>query len=115
MSAESMEVNLDALPERDSILATAAARLKSLQSRFPAVSQSMLSILDQAIVSGTSFVSAVIVGRMTTPDEIGLYYLVLSITLVAASVQDSAVWAPFLVYCKRRHGRELEEYSASVW
>ena len=115
MSVDSTEFGFGSEAERSSVLARLVLRLKSLETRFPSMSQSLLSILDQAIVSGTSFVSAVIIGRMTTPDEIGLYYLVLSITIVAAAVQDSAVWAPFLVYSKRRHGRELEEYSASVW
>ena len=100
---------------RSGVLVAVASRLKALEAKFPAVSQSLLSIVDQAIVSGTSFVSAVIIGRMTTVDELGLYYLVLSITLVATAIQDSAVFAPFLVYSKRRHGRELEEYTGSVW
>lgn len=115
MSAESLETCLEVDSGHRGLLWAVASRLSALEAKFPAVSQSLLSIIDQAIVSGTSFVSAVIVGRMTTPEEIGLYYLVLSVTLVAASIQDSAVWAPFMVYCKRRHGRELEEYSASVW
>ena len=67
------------------------------------------------MVSGTSFFTAAIIGRLTTPHELGLYYLVLSIVIVGSAIQDSAVSAPYLVYCKRRQGRELEEYSGSAW
>jgi O-antigen/teichoic acid export membrane protein len=115
MSAEPLETRLKSDAMRSGLLVSVASRLKALEAKFPAVSQSLLSIVDQAIVSGTSFVSAVIIGRMTTVDQLGLYYLVLSITLVATAIQDSAVFAPFLVYSMRRRGRELEEYTGSVW
>lgn len=105
----------EGVSERGSVLTAVAQRFKSLENRYPSASQSLLSIFDQAVVSGTSFLTAAIIGRLTAPDELGLYYLVLSIVIVGAAIQDSAVSAPYLVYCKRRQGRELAEYSGSVW
>jgi O-antigen/teichoic acid export membrane protein len=75
----------------------------------------MLSILDQAIVSGTSFLTAAIVGRLTSPDFLGLYYLILSIALIVSGIQEYAIAGPYIVYSKRRTGRELAEYAGSFW
>ncbi|MBI2824603.1 MAG: lipopolysaccharide biosynthesis protein [Planctomycetia bacterium] len=91
------------------------ARLRDLWERFPLASKSLLSVFDQAIVSGTSFVTAVIIGRATSPDQLGLYYLTLSIVLVALGIQEQLVAAPYTVYSKRRHGTELALYAGSAW
>src|SRR6476660_3937841 len=115
MNADVTKQGRESETERGGVLAMVALRLKSLEERYPSLSQSLLSIIDQAIVSGTSFLSAAIIGHLTTPDELGMYYLVLSIAIVGAAIQDATVSAPYLVYCKQRHGRELEEYSGSVW
>ncbi len=92
-----------------------ASRLRKLPRRFPSASMGLLSIFDQAIVSGTGFATAVIIGRMTSPDQLGLYYMTLSIVLLAVGIQDQVVAAPYLVYAKRRQGRELAQYSGSMW
>jgi O-antigen/teichoic acid export membrane protein len=115
MMVDSMEKSGDFKSQRTRIMTMPGRRLNSLESRYPALTQSCLSIVDQAIVSGTSFVSAAIIGRLTTPDELGLYYLVLSIVIIASAVQDAAVSAPLMVYFRPRKGRELEEYSGSAW
>jgi len=101
--------------QRNSALTAIGLRLVALKQRFPSASQGLLSIFDQALVSGTSFVSAAIIGRTTAPDDLGLYYLVLSIVTIVSAIQDNAISAPYLVYCRQRQGRELDEYSGSVW
>ncbi len=90
-------------------------RLRGLALRFPSASQGLLSIADQAIVSGTGFATAAIVGRMTSPDQLGLYYVTLTIVLIVIGIQDQVVAAPYLVYSKRRHGLDHAEYAGSVW
>jgi O-antigen/teichoic acid export membrane protein len=115
MNVESTEQVWECEPQRASVVAMFARRFESLERRFPRKIQSLLSILDQSIVSGTSFVTAAIIGRLTTLDQLGLYYLVLSIVLIIATIEDCVVTAPYLVYSKRRAGRELEEYTGSVW
>jgi O-antigen/teichoic acid export membrane protein len=91
------------------------ALVQAMLRRFPSASQGILSIFDQAIVSATSFFTAVIVGRMSTPDEFGLYYLMLSVVLIASGVHEQLIAAPYMVYSKRRQGQELAEYAGSVW
>ena len=96
-------------------LSAVTGRFSAMGLRFPLASQGLLSIFDQAIYSGTSFLTAVLIGRATLPEQLGLYYLVLSIILVISGVQEQIVSAPYLVYSKRRHGRDLAEYAGSNW
>jgi O-antigen/teichoic acid export membrane protein len=91
------------------------APVRALLRRFPDVSHGMLSLSDQVIVSGTSFATIVIIGRATSPHELGLYYLIASILTVAAGIQDSIVGAPYAVYSKRVDSGELANYAGSVW
>jgi len=75
----------------------------------------LLSIGDQAIVSGTSFATAIIIGRATSRDQLGLYYLTLTVVLVAITIQQSLISAPYAVFRSHRKGMDLSEYSGSVW
>lgn len=74
---------------------------------------SVCSLFDQAVVSGTSFVTAVCIGRMCSKEELGIYYLGLSIFYFVRGIQEQTVSAPYLVYCNRRRGSELATYSGS--
>ena len=96
-------------------LSAVAGRFLAMELRFPLASRGLLSIFDQAIFSGTSFFTAVLIGRATSPDQLGHYYLVLSIILVITGIQEQLVAAPYLVYSKRRQGRELAEYAGTMW
>ena len=115
MKADLIESREAAPPERPEVPAAGTSRLHALPGRLRSASTGLFSIFDQAIVSGTGFVSAAIIGRMTSPDQLGLYYIMLTIILMAIGVQDQVVAAPYLVYAKRRRGRELWEYSGSMW
>ncbi len=83
--------------------------------RRPALLKAGLSIFDQAIYSGTSFVTAVIVGRSLSTSDLGVYYLTLTIVMVLFGIQDNVVAGPFAIYGARRRGRELAAYTGSMW
>lgn len=110
-----LETCVDVEPMPRGIWTALLSRWQAIESRFRSLLQCVLSISDQALVSGTSFLTAIIVGRMTTAEELGLYYLVLSIAMMAAAVEESGVFLPYVVYSKRRTGDELDEYTGSVW
>ena len=101
--------------QRGRTLLAIAARALVTGRRFPLASRGLLSIFDQAIYSGTSFFTAALIGRSTSPTELGLYYLVLSIVLIMSGVQEQLVAAPYVVYSKRRKGQDLAEYAGSMW
>lgn len=81
----------------------------------PVVRKGAMSVFDQAIVSGTSFVTSIALGRLCSPAELGVYYLALSIVLFARGIQEQLVSAPYTVYCSRYRGRDLAGYTGSVF
>jgi O-antigen/teichoic acid export membrane protein len=96
-------------------LLSAVDRVPPAVRRSPLASTGLLSIFDQAVVSGTSFLTASIIGRASAPEQLGSYYLVLSVVLIASGLLDQVVTAPYVIYSKRRAGRELIEYTSSSW
>ena len=75
--------------------------------------KSALSVFDQAVVSGTSFLTSVILGRMCAVEELGIYYLALSIVYFVRGIQEQLVSAPYMIYCGRREGAALASFAGS--
>ena len=73
-----------------------------------------LSILDQALVSGTSFVTSVILGRCAGREDLGIYYLALSVILFVRGLQEQLVSAPYMIYCGRQTVADRPRYAASA-
>ena len=55
-------------------------------------------MIDQAIVSGASFFTTLIIGRYAGPDQLGLYSLGISVVLALLAVQMSLVTTPYAVH-----------------
>jgi O-antigen/teichoic acid export membrane protein len=80
----------------------------------PALRQNTLAAGDQVIVSATGFLTLVLLGRHSTPDQLGLYALASSVVVLIRSVQDSIVLAPYTVYCHRQERSDLASYAGST-
>ena len=80
-----------------------------------AASHEILSLFDQAIVSATAFATAVIIGRMTSPDELGFYYTTLTAILIVIGIQDQMIAVPYMFFAKRFQGESHAKYAGSVW
>ncbi len=91
------------------------ASLRRLGHRWAQVAVTSQALFDQALVSGTTFVTAVIIGRTCTPSQLGLYYLALSIVVVASGIQDNLIACPYTIYSKRHRGLDLASYLGSSW
>ena len=76
--------------------------------------KSVVTLLDQAVVSGTNFLTGVIVGRTLIKEDFGLYMLGLSIVLFGMSFQTSLIMAPYTVYSPRLQGLEHRSYTGST-
>lgn len=76
--------------------------------------QGGLSLIDQAVVSITSFLTSVIVARATSREELGVYYLALTLVLFSRGVQMQIVSAPYMIYCHRKPGERLRSYTGST-
>lgn len=94
-------------------LKAAADRIQRLLSDSTA-RKGVLALVDQALFSGTNFLTIVIIGRTCLPESLGVYQLVLSIVLMAYLVQDAVIGAPYRIYCHQRSGRDLTRYTGSV-
>jgi O-antigen/teichoic acid export membrane protein len=70
----------------------------------------LVALLDQAAVSGTNFLTTLLVGHMCAPGEFGLLVLVLSLLLAWEGVRVSFVGSPLTVFLPRRHGTEATTY-----
>lgn len=79
-----------------------------------AVGKGVLSVVDQALVSGTSFVTSVIVARASSADALGIYYLALTLVLFVRGIQSQVVTSPYMVLCHRYHEGDLRSYTGSV-
>jgi O-antigen/teichoic acid export membrane protein len=80
----------------------------------PLLQKSGLSVFDQAVVSGASFATSVILGRCAPREELGVYYLALSVVFFARGIQEQLVSAPYMIYCHRKQGADLARYAGSA-
>lgn len=80
----------------------------------PAARNAIFSLVDQAVVSGTNFLTTVIVGRFCGQGGLGVYILAFSIVLFARGFQQNIVCAPYMVYCHRRNRETLGAYRGST-
>jgi O-antigen/teichoic acid export membrane protein len=71
------------------------------------------SIADQALVSGTSFVTGIAIARCCSRAELGLFALAVSLVALARAIQEQLVTAPFMVFAGRRSGVRLASYTGS--
>lgn len=71
-----------------------ARRLIGLSIRLASSAQ-VLALLDQAVVSGASFVTTVLIGRYTFPSQLGQYMLAGSILIWLVNAQESLVTLPY--------------------
>jgi O-antigen/teichoic acid export membrane protein len=72
------------------------------------------SIFDQAVVSGTSFLTTLIIARTCSQAELGVYSLAWTIVLFLTAAQGNLITVPYTVYCQRRNGAALAEYAGST-
>jgi len=62
----------------------------------------LLAVLDQVVVSGTAFVSAVLVGRWCGPSELGRYKVVLSALGTLLALQTALILLPYAIQRHRK-------------
>lgn len=93
---------------------TPAARLFAVALR-PEAREAGLSIFDQAVVSGTNFVTSVVIGRAVGAEGLGVYSLALSVVLLARAVQEQLVAAPYLVRNQQKPAGARPAFLGSVF
>jgi O-antigen/teichoic acid export membrane protein len=74
----------------------------------------VLAMADQAVVSGTSFVTTFIIARWATPSQLGFYSIGLSVLLASLCVQDALVSRPYMILCHRSFRTPAEHAGSSL-
>ena len=95
---------------------TTRSRLTSLISKLHprTASRAVFAMLDQAVISGVSFLTSILVGRNCTEAQFGLYTLGMSVILLAISVQQSLISAPHTIFVARYKDQQRTQYNGTV-
>jgi O-antigen/teichoic acid export membrane protein len=73
-----------------------------------------LALSDQAVVSGMSFLTTVIIGRFSTPDELGLFSFGTTVLLSTLAVQETLVTTPYMIQVHHPIGSPAEDSGAAL-
>jgi len=73
-----------------------------------------IALADQAIVSGTSFLTLILIGRWTNPSQLGLYSIGISVLVSTLAVQYSLVSLPYTIQLHRPIGTPAEYAGMSL-
>jgi len=73
-----------------------------------------VALADQVIVSGGSFFTTVLIGRLCGPKELGIYSLAFAIVVLLYTVQQSLITVPYTIYVHRKQGDARREYVGGV-
>lgn len=76
----------------------------SLFGLSPQKLHSSLALFDQMVVSGTSFVTTVIVGRSCGTEGLGLFSLAMTSVILSRGIQESLISTPYTVFRMRLSG-----------
>jgi len=67
-----------------------------------------LSLIDQAVVSGTSLFVTIAIGRFTVPSQLGIYALTASLIIALQNLQNALISAPYTIQRHRPSGTPAE-------
>lgn len=73
-----------------------------------------LALADQAIVSGVSFLTTVLIARLTFPSELGLYSIGISLLILALAIQESLISLPYTIQQGRPIGTRAEHAGSAL-
>jgi len=75
-----------------------------------AAKQGYTALIDQAVVSGTNFLTGVLVARLCSKEEYGFYVLAFSLVFFADGIRNSLVGSPMVVFFARKSPEEQPSY-----
>jgi O-antigen/teichoic acid export membrane protein len=88
--------------------------LRLLRSAWGDWQPHFFALADQAVVSGASFATTVVVARWTDPRELGLYSIAVSVVVMLLTAQESFVSLPYTIQRHDQTGTEAERAGRSV-
>lgn len=88
--------------------------IKLKSSIINTLNKGLVSILDQGLFSGISFIVSILLGRWLQPVAYGSYSVAMSIFLLASGVYSSIVLEPMSVFGSKAQHNHSEKYSGSI-
>lgn len=73
-----------------------------------------MSLIDQAVVSGTSLFATVAIGRFTVPSQLGIYALVASLMIALQNTQNALIASPYTILRHRPAGTPQEHAGSAL-
>jgi O-antigen/teichoic acid export membrane protein len=77
-------------------------------------SHTSLSLMDQAIVSGTSFLTTLLIGRICGAEELGIYSLAFTVIVLITNLQSAVFSTPYTIYGNKLESVDRQKYAGSV-
>jgi O-antigen/teichoic acid export membrane protein len=116
MTESSFAPPLDCTEVQEPDAAAVARTARSLPHRIVAqcLHPGVVSVIDQGVVSGTSFVTAIIIGRTCSHEDLGIYYLALTVAMLCTAVSCDLVSVPYTMHCNRHHGAAAASHAGST-
>jgi O-antigen/teichoic acid export membrane protein len=78
----------------------------------PSAITSYLSVIDRLVLSGTNFLTIVVVGRFAGLEELGSFVLAWTMLLLVNVVQESLVASPYIVFVNQTGAQNRRQYSS---
>jgi O-antigen/teichoic acid export membrane protein len=100
------EVPISSWPKR--LLTTSLAHLTDAGGQ-----KWLVTLIDQGIVSAAGLFTSVIIGRICAKEQLGFYFLGLSLITFLMEPLNAFVWSPYTVFSPRLKGTDLSRYSGS--
>jgi len=76
--------------------------------------QNVLAIGDQAIISGTNFLTTIVVGRWCGPEGLGIFGLGLTLIFLLVATQESLITTPYTIFLARTDDSNKPTYRANT-
>jgi O-antigen/teichoic acid export membrane protein len=118
-SGDNIEVSISAGSAAVEIASGTSSPFKERRRSFDwTTSNSMrngvLSIIDQTIISATSFLTTIMIGRACGAEELGIYSLAFTIVVLAANLQTAVFTTPYTIFSTRLSHQERRIYAGNV-
>jgi O-antigen/teichoic acid export membrane protein len=76
--------------------------------------EDLLALSDQTVVSGTGFLTTLLIARWSEPGQVGMYAFGMSLLGVVLTCQYSLILQPYLIQWHNPHGSPTERAGASL-
>jgi O-antigen/teichoic acid export membrane protein len=72
------------------------------------------AIADQGVLSGSNFLTTIVVGRLCGASQLGAYALGVTLLVLLGGLQNSLILSPYTVFSNRGKEKDLARYAGSI-